>query len=341
MKENIYNFTRNDLELFLEKAGEKKFRSLQLFDWLYKKKVVSFEEMINIKKESINKFKNLFTFKQIKILKKEEDLKVKKYLLELEDKHQIEAVLMLHDYGNSLCISTQIGCQMGCLFCASGTLKKIRNLEVGEMISQVLEVERDFKERISHIVIMGIGEPFDNYDKVMKFIEIINDHKGLNIGARHITLSTCGIVPGIKKFSQEERQVNLAVSLHASTDELRNKLMPINKVYPLSLLISSLQDYIKITKRRVTFEYILLKEVNDNKEDALNLCKLIKGMNCYVNLIPYNETSHSSLRKSKKMKRDNFYDILKKHNINVTIRKEYGKNISAACGQLRARGFGR
>ena len=243
---------------------------------------------------------------------------------------------MNHDYGNSLCVSTQVGCNMGCKFCESGRLKKRRNLEAYEMVLQILMVEELTKERISHVVLMGIGEPFDNYINVMKFINIINHPNGIAIGARHITISTCGIIPKIKEFMNENLQVNLAISLHAPNDSLRNEIMPINRAYPLKELISVLKEYVDKTHRRLTFEYIMLKDVNDTKECALELSKLLKNINCYVNLIPYNETSHIEFKKSSQNTILKFYDILKKEGIGVTIRREFGSKVKAACGQLRS-----
>jgi len=334
---NIYNYTKQDLEEYFLNIGEKKFKAVQLFEWLYQKRVNNFDDMSNIKKDVIEKLKKDFKISSLRIITKQEDVDVVKYLFELDDKNEIEAVLMKHDYGNSLCVSSQVGCNMGCKFCESGRLKKVRNLNTYEMVLQLLQVEEDLNIRISHLVLMGIGEPFDNYENVIKFIDIINDPKGIALGSRHITVSTCGIVPKIKDFIKDGKQVNLAISLHASNNELRNKIMPINKVYDLNLLIKSIKEYIDKTNRRVTFEYILLKDVNDKEENALELVKLLKGMNCYVNLIPYNETSHIEYKKSDKNQILKFYDILKKNNIGVTIRREFGKKVSAACGQLRAK----
>jgi 23S rRNA (adenine2503-C2)-methyltransferase len=225
---------------------------------------------------------------------------------------------------------------MGCAFCESGRLKKVRNLEAYEIVQQIILIEEDIKERISHVVVMGIGEPFDNYDNVMDFIRIINEPKGIDIGARHITISTCGIVPKIKEFANDFNQVNLAISLHAPNDTIRNKIMPISKAYKLNELISSIKEYIKITNRRVTFEYIMLENINDSIECAKELSKLLKNINCYVNLIPYNETENIGYKRTKKVQILAFYDILKKNGINVTIRKEFGSKVDAACGQLRA-----
>ena len=334
--ENIYGYTLDALENYFESIGEKKFKAVQVFEWLYKKRVKSFDEMSNVKKDTLEHIKNKFTFGGIKIVAKKEGEDVVKFLFELNDSSRVEAVLMKHDYGNSLCVSTEVGCNMGCTFCESGRMKKVRNLETYEMVLQILKIEEELNIRISHVVLMGIGEPFDNYDNVMAFVSIINSGKGIDIGARHITISTCGIIPKIKEFMKDGGQVNLAISLHASNDTLRSKIMPINKAYPLQSLIEVLKEYISVTGRRVTFEYVLLNEVNDNIQNALELAKLLKGMNCYVNLIPYNETSHIEYKKSSKERILAFYDTLKKNRINVTIRREFGAKLMAACGQLRS-----
>lgn len=332
---SIYNLTYDELLNYLLDLGYKKFTADQIFDWLYKKRVSSFDEMTNLKKELITKLKEDFTIGLLELVKKEEDTGVKKYLFNLSDNNKIECVLMFHDYGNSLCISTELGCNMGCAFCESGKLKKVRDLLPSEMVSQILTIEKIESLRITHIVLMGIGEPFDNYDNVIKFIDIINDSKGISLGSRHITISTCGIVPKIKEFSNY-KQVNLAISLHAPNNKIRNELMPINKAYNIEKLISAIKEYIDKTNRRVTFEYILLKDVNDSVSSAIELANLLKGLNCYVNLIPYNETS-SKYKKSDKDVIMKFYDTLKKHNINVTIRREFGSKVSGACGQLKAK----
>ena len=334
---NIYGIKRIDLEKYFVCNGEKKFKALQVFEWLYQKKVKSFEEMTNIKKEIQEQLARDFTFKMITIQKKQEDKLTKKYLFKLEDDNFVEAVLMEHDYGLSLCVSSEVGCNMGCAFCESGRLKKVRNLEAHEMVQQIMLVEENIKKRISSVVIMGIGEPLDNYDNVMDFIKIINDAKGIQLGARHITLSTCGIIPKIRELMDEELQINLALSLHAPNTQLRDKLMPVNKAYNLSDLMDTIRDYIAKTNRRVTIEYVMLDEVNDNEAQALELAALLKGMNVYVNLIPYNETNHIEFKKSSKEKIMKFYDTLKKKGINVTIRKEFGSKIDAACGQLRSK----
>ncbi len=333
---DIYGMTHENLEQYFLALGEKKFKATQIYEWLYEKRVTSFDEMSNVKKDVITKLKEDFYFGTLTILERQDDVDVHKYLFELSDGNKIEAVLMNHDYGNSLCVSSQVGCNMGCAFCESGRLKKVRNLETAEMVEQVLQIEKDFGKRISHVVLMGIGEPFDNYDNVISFIRILNHPKGFAIGARHITVSTCGIVPKIEQFMKDENQVNLAISLHAPNNELRSKLMKINKAYPLEKLMPVLKKYIDVTHRRLTFEYILLQDVNDTTECALELAHLLKGMNCYVNLIPYNETSHFEYKKSRQERILNFLDILKKNHIQATIRREFGSKVQAACGQLRS-----
>lgn len=334
---NIYGYTLEKLENYFESIGEKKFKATQLFEWLYKKRVYSFDQMNNVKKDTIEILKRDFSVDKVKIVDKKIGKDVCKYLFALSDHEHVEAVVMMHDYGKSLCVSTQVGCNMGCKFCESGRRKKVRNLNVEEMVTQYLVIEEDLGYRISHVVLMGIGEPFDNYENVMDFIDILNTGKGIDLGARHITVSTSGIVPKIKEFSENKRQVNLAISLHAPNNEIRNQIMPINKAYPLEVLIPTLKDYINKTNRRLTFEYILLNKVNDSKVCAVELSRLIKGMNAYVNLIPYNETSHIEYKKSSEKNITNFYETLKQEGINVTIRREFGGEVDAACGQLRSK----
>ena len=336
---NIFGITYNDLETYFINNGDKKFRTTQLYDFLYKKRVYDLNIMNNIPNTTKEKLRNDFDFSFIKILKKQEDEDVKKYLFELADGNRIESVLMFHDYGTSLCVSSQVGCNMGCAFCESGRLKKVRNLETYEIVEQLLLIEKDAKVKITHVVVMGIGEPFDNYDNVMNFIRIVTSNKGIDMGSRHITVSTCGVIPGIMKFMDDFNQVNLAISLHAPNDEIRNKIMPISKAYKLNDLMDTIKLYIAKTNRRVTFEYIMLDGVNDSLENAKELAKLIKGMNCYVNLIPYNETENIAFKRSKKVQILAFYDILKKNNIAITIRREFGGKVDAACGQLRAKTF--
>ena len=334
---NIYGLSYEDLEKVFLDIGSKKFHAEQLFRWLYEKRVESYEEVTNIKKEVLDYLKKEYIINRLSIVDVQEDVDVSKYLFELDDGEHIEAVLMRHDYGNSVCISSQVGCNMGCKFCESGRRKKVRNLETYEMVLQLLMIEKLLGERISHVVVMGIGEPFDNYDNLIKFFSIINHPKGMAIGARHITVSTCGLVPKILEFSEFPLQINLAISLHAPNNELRNEIMPINKVYPLEKLIPAIEVYLERTNRRVTFEYIMLKDINDSLECANELAKLIQNINCYVNLIPYNETNNLGYKRTNTIQIMRFYDILKKSNVNVTIRREFGGKISAACGQLRSK----
>ena len=334
---NIYGLTIEDIEEYFLSIGIKKFHAKQLFSWLYEKRIESYNEVTDIKKEVIEKLKEDYSIDRLKIVDIQNDVDVSKYLFELSDLEHIEAVLMKHDYGNSICISSQVGCNMGCKFCESGRRKKVRNLETYEMVLQILMIEKLLGERISHVVVMGIGEPFDNYDNLIKFFKIINNPKGLAIGARHITVSTCGLVPKILEFADFPLQINLAISLHAPNNELRDKIMPINKVYPLEVLIPAIKTYLDKTNRRVTFEYIMLKDINDTLECAKELADLVRGINCYINLIPYNETNNLGFLRSNTIQIERFYDILKKNNIGVTIRREFGTKISAACGQLRSK----
>ena len=337
---NIYDFTLKELEDYFQELGEKKFRATQIYDFLYKKRINNIEKMSNISKDIKKHLSENFSFDRIKLILKQEDKDVKKYLFELLDGQRIETVLMYHDYGISVCVSSQVGCNMGCKFCESGRLKKIRNLEAYEIVQQILMIEEDINQRITHVVVMGIGEPFDNYDNLMRFIKIINEAKGIALGSRHITVSTCGLIKGIEKFMNEEGQVNLAISLHAPNDEIRKKIMPIAAVYDMESLFEALDKYIKKTNRRITIEYIMLEGINDKIENAFELASRLKGLNCYVNLIPYNETENIGYKRTKKEQIMKFYDILKKKNINVTIRKEFGSKVDAACGQLRANQIG-
>lgn len=333
---NIFGFTKKDLENYFESINEKKFKATQVFEWLYIHKVWDITKFSNIKKEIQQQLLKDFSTDFIKIEIVEEGNLVKKFLFRLLDGEKVEAVLMEHDYGLSVCVSSQVGCNMGCKFCESGRLKKVRNLETYEIVEQILLIEQYINKRIDSVVMMGIGEPFDNYDNIIKFIRVINDSKGLAIGARHITVSTCGLVPKIKEFSNLDLQVNLALSLHAPTDEIRNKIMPINKAYSIDTVIQAVKEYIAKTNRRVTIEYVMLNMVNDSKECAILLAKLLQNMNVYVNLIPYNETNNIDFSKSNKKRIDSFYQVLKENKINVTIRREFGGNIKAACGQLRS-----
>ena len=337
MKTNIYDYSRNSLAAYFLSIGSPKFRATQIYEAIYRQRITDFYDITNLKKEFRIKMQADFYFGSLEIVKVlvSED-ETEKYLYRLADGNLIETVLMKHDYGYSVCVTTQVGCNMGCLFCASGQVKKIRDLTPGEMVMQIITIDdalRKENKRVSHVVIMGIGEPFDNYDNVLEFIKIINDPKGLAIGSRHITLSTCGIVPKIYEFSNFPLQVNLAISLHFSTDEKRNRYMKINKAYNLDNLFKALRYYYEKTNRRITIEYILLSGINDSLQDADALLCLIRGLNCYVNLIPYNETG--IFKRTDVSQARIFFDFLIKNSINVVTRKEQGHDINAACGQLR------
>jgi 23S rRNA (adenine2503-C2)-methyltransferase len=322
---------------YLLSIGEKKYRANQIFEWLYKKRVKNFEEMTNLSDNLINKLKEDFYFSKLELILKQESIdKTVKYLYKLEDGNLIEAVVMSHNYGYSICITSQVGCNMGCRFCASGLLKKQRNLTAGEMLSQVITTEENFGKRISHIVVMGIGEPFDNYENLMRFLDNANNHKGLEIGARHITVSTCGLANKIKEYADEKLQINLAISLHASNNEIRNEIMPINKKYPIEAIIEAIKYYMTKTNRRITIEYIMIKDLNDKVIHAKELAELLKGLNVYVNLIPYNEVLEAPYKRSSKENMSLFLKTLKENGINSTLRKEQGHDIDAACGQLRS-----
>ena len=336
--EIIYNYTLSELEELLVEFGFKKFNARQVFEWIYKKEVTDFEKMSNLSKKLRIFLNENFKFSALLVAENQLSFDgTQKFLFELEDHNFIETVLMRHEYGNSVCVTTQLGCNIGCSFCASGLQKKQRDLTAYEIVQQVLKVSEITKERVSHVVVMGIGEPFDNYDETMKFIDIINSPYGLEIGARHITVSTSGIVPKIKMFSNEPKQVNLAISLHAPNNEIRTRLMKINKVYPIETVIEAAKEYVAKTNRRITFEYILLEHINDELKHANELSDLLRGINCYVNLIRYNTVAEFNLKGSSEERANAFYLNLKSRGINTTLRREKGGDIDAACGQLRSK----
>ena len=345
MKNTIYDFTYEQLNTWLMDKGEKSYRTKQIFQWLYRRRIREFAMMSDIKQSLIETFQEHFVIDPLKLkLRQTSKDGTIKYLFELQDGLLVETVLMQFDYGKSVCVSSQIGCNMGCTFCASGLLKKNRDLSAGEMMAQVVYVQKELDardERVSHIVIMGTGEPFDNYDNVMDFLKTVNHDLGLAIGARHLSVSTCGIVPRIKQFAREKVQYNLAISLHAPNDALRSKLMPINQAYPLNELMDALKEYSSMNNRRITLEYILLQDVNDQAEHATQLFKLVKGMNAYVNLIPYNVVDEHGFRGVDVASALKFYDKLMKLGVKCTLRKENGGDIDAACGQLRAKAEGK
>ncbi len=333
---NIKEYNLDELQNELVALGEKKYRAEQIFKWLYVDKVKEFDEMTNLSIELREKLKKEYTMCNFKILKKQEASDgTKKYLFDVLDGNAIESVLMEYHHGKTICVSSQIGCKMGCKFCASTGIKFIRSLTCGEIVEQILAVEQDIGDKISNIVFMGIGEPFDNYDNVMKAIKIINNQKGLNIGARHISISTSGLVPMIYKFADEELQCTLSVSLHATNDAKRSSMMPINNRYNIEELMEACKYYINKTNKRISFEYALAKDNNDNLDDAKELVKLLKGMLCHVNLIPINKIENGSYVKSTNENIIKFRDYLNKNGIVATIRRELGSDIDAACGQLR------
>lgn len=345
MKPSIHSLPHQTMQEWVLEQGEKKFRADQIWEWLYRKRVQSFEEMTNLSKDLIAKLNDQFVVNPLKqrIVQESADGTVK-YLFELPDGMLIETVLMRQHYGLSVCVTTQVGCNIGCTFCASGLIKKQRDLNNGEIVAQIMLVQKYFDERgqderISHIVVMGIGEPFDNYNNVLNFVCTINDDKGMAIGARHITISTSGLAHKIRDFADEGVQVNLAVSLHAPNNELRSSIMKINRAFPIEKLFAAIEYYIETTNRRVTFEYIMLNEVNDGVEQALELAELLKNIKklSYVNLIPYNPVSeHDQYSRSPKESVLAFYDTLKKKGVNCVVRQEHGTDIDAACGQLRS-----
>lgn len=346
MNPSIYGLTKDQLIQWFLDNNEKKFRATQVWEWLYEKRVQSFSEMTNLAKPLIAKLTANFVINPLnQVIVQEASDGTVKYLFELADKNMIETVLMRQEYGMSVCVTTQVGCNIGCTFCASGLLKKQRDLTAGEIVAQIMMVqhyfdERGQDERVSHVVVMGIGEPFDNYDNVMDFIRIINDAKGLAIGARHITVSTSGLAPKIKEFAENGLQVNLAISLHAPNNEVRTSIMRINRSFPIEKLMEAVDYYVATTNRRITFEYIMLSEVNDQPFHAQQLADLLKDKKklAYVNLIPYNPVSeHDQYSRSDKNTVLRFYDVLKKNGINCVIRKEHGTDIDAACGQLRSK----
>lgn len=343
---NLYGMELEKLKQLMVSEGQKTYRAIQLYTWLYEKNARSFDEMtdISIKFREVLKEKYCLDLPKIFTKQVSKDGTIK-LLLELEDHMKVECVLMRYDYGCAVCVSSQVGCNMACSFCSSGILGKQRNLKPEEMVGQVMVINDLLRQEgkgmhVTHVVVMGTGEPFDNYDNVMDFIRIINAQKGLAIGARHITVSTCGLIEGIKKYAREGLQTNLAISLHAPNNELRNKLMKINKAYPLEVLMPAVKEYEQIAGRRVTYEYLLLEGVNDNKEDAAELINLIKGTKGYVNLIPYNETNKNNYKRSSNNRVHAFLDYLTKGGVTATIRKEFGSDIDAACGQLKAKSEG-
>ena len=333
---NIKDYDLLDLKEEMASIGEKSFRAEQIFKWLYVDKVKSFDEMTNLSLDLREKLKANYSICNFKIIRKLESKDgTKKYLFDVLDENAIETVLMEYHHGKTICVSSQIGCKMGCKFCASTGIPFIRNLTPGEIVEQILAVEQDIGDKISNIVFMGIGEPLDNYDNVIKAIRILNNPKGLNIGARHISISTSGLVPRIYDLAKENIQCTLSVSLHATNDDKRSAMMPVNNIYNIKELMQACKDYIEITNKRISFEYALAKDNNDNLQDAQELVNLLKGMLCHVNLIPINKIENGKFTKSSNDNIIKFRDYLNDHGIVATIRRELGSDIDAACGQLR------
>ncbi|MDM5201519.1 23S rRNA (adenine(2503)-C(2))-methyltransferase RlmN [Fictibacillus enclensis] len=346
MKESIYGLTFEQLSSWLLERGIKPFHAAQVWEQLYRKRVASFTEMSGVKEECVKLLSERFSFQTMQQhVKQESEDGTVKFLFKLQDGNLIETVLMKHKYGLSVCVTTQVGCNIGCSFCASGLLKKSRDLSSGEIVEQIMNVqlhldERNKDERVSHIVVMGIGEPFDNFENMIDFINVVIDPKGLAIGSRRITVSTSGLAKKIREFADTGLNVNLALSLHAPNNELRTRIMKINKAIPLEPLMEAVDYYITTTNRRITIEYILLRDVNDHQKEAEELAELFqdKKQKVYVNLIPYNPVDeHGQYQRSEQASVLAFYDTLKKRGINCKIRQEHGTDIDAACGQLRSK----
>lgn len=345
-KPSIYGLTLDQLTAWLGERGHKKFRATQVWEWLYRKRVTAFSDMTDVHPECLQLLAEHYTILTLEEHTKQESLDgTVKFLFKLVDGNLIETVLMRHKFGLSVCVTTQVGCNIGCSFCASGLLKKSRDLSAAEIVEQVMQVQLHLdqqgnSERVSHLVVMGIGEPFDNYENMSDFIRVIKDHKGLAIGPRHITVSTSGLANKIVEFADSDLGVNLAISLHAPNDEIRTRIMKINKAIPIDKLMAAIDYYLEKTNRRITLEYILLKDVNDQREHALELAELVGERRnlANVNLIPYNPVDeHSQYQRSTKESITSFYDTLKKQGISCSVRLEHGTDIDAACGQLRSK----
>ncbi|MCX7748114.1 MAG: 23S rRNA (adenine(2503)-C(2))-methyltransferase RlmN [Clostridia bacterium] len=335
-KENLLDMTLEEMQEFLAGLGQERYRAKQIFQWIHKG-IKDIDEMTNVSKALRDELKKVSYIGKLQIEQKfvSKIDGTKKYLFSLKDENIIESVLMEYKHGLTACISSQIGCKMGCKFCASSGVGFIRNLSSGEILDQIISMQNDAGKRIGNIVIMGIGEPLDNYDNILKFLKLVNHKEGLNIGLRHISLSTCGLVPKIIELSKENLPITLSISLHAPNDAVREKLMPINRTFSIDKIIEACKIYTEVTKRRITFEYAMIRGVNDSKENALELASKIKGMLCHVNLIPINQIHDVDFKKSGNVEIDKFMGILERYGIETTVRRELGSDISAACGQLR------
>ncbi len=333
---NLLDMTIEELEQMLSDMGQQRFRAKQIFKWV-NSGIKSIDDMTNISKQLRQELSEVCNINRLKLANKFESKidSTVKYLFELEDGNIIESVLMEYKYGFTACISSQAGCKMGCTFCASTGASFSRNLTAGEMLDQIMTMQQDSGNRVGHVVLMGIGEPLDNYDNVIKFLRIINHPDGLMIGFRNISLSTCGVVPKILKLSEENIPITLSVSLHSAKDDKRSEMMPINRSYCIDKLISACKIYTERTKRRISFEYAMISGENDSEQDAKELAGLLKGMLCHVNLIPVNTVQGNGYKKSSRIQIDKFKNIMESRGIETTVRRELGSDINAACGQLR------
>ena len=337
MKKDIKSLSFAELKEEISALGEKAFRAKQIYEWLHVKLVRSFDEMTNLSKETRTKLEEKFVLTNLQVVDSltSEDGSTSKFLFELGDHRVIESVLMKYHHGNSVCISSQVGCRMGCRFCASTLGGLERNLMPSEMLDQIYQIQRISGERVSNIVIMGTGEPMDNFDNVIKFLDLITNEDGLNISQRNITVSTCGIVERIRELADKKLTITLAISLHAPTDERRKEIMPVANKYTIKEIIDACHYYYEQTGRRITFEYSLIEGVNDQPEQAATLSKLVKGLNCHINLIPVNPIKERNFKQTQGKYVQNFKNLLEKNRKNDTIRREMGADINAACGQLR------
>ena len=333
---NIYGLTYAQLEEYLLTLGEKTSKAPFIYQGLYKQQIDSFLEIPAIRQSLLKQLDQDFSMELPQLVEQTEGDDTTKFLFSLQDGSLIEAVLMRQKYGNSLCISSQVGCNMACAFCQSGRFKKVRNLLPEELTGQIIYIQKHLRLTISNIVLMGIGEPFDNYDNVMRFLEIAGHPHGLALGSRHITVSTCGLAPQIQQYAEHPAHGLLAISLHAPDDETRSRLMPINRRYPVSQLMDAARECIQKTGKKIMLEYVMLEEINDHPWQAQLLADIIGSDDFHVNLIPYNETQNLGFKQSSRERILAFYDILKKNKITVTMRREFGSSVNAACGQLRA-----
>lgn len=335
--DDIRSLDLREMQQLAERMEEKTFRGKQLFQWVHGHQVSSWDEMSNLSVKFREKLAEEFVLNPLHIEKKQLSKKkdTAKYLFKLPDGNYIESVWMKYHHGNSVCISSQVGCRMGCTFCASTLSGLARNLSAGEMLSQIYEIQRETGERVSNVIVMGMGEPLDNYDNLIRFVKLLSDQDGIRISQRNITVSTCGLVDGIRKLMKEKLQITLAISLHAPNDDIRQQTMPVARRYSMDELLLACRDYFQETKRRITFEYSMIRGVNDSAEQAVELAGRLRGLNCHINLIPLNEVKERSCSRSRQADIERFKKILEKQGMNVTIRREMGSDIDAACGQLR------